>query len=190
MCDHTQSFDMIPYAGSVLRLVTHTQAYAPNACITCRAETCSRIKVRIGSSEPISLMPNDVVVTPDAAHSQGGGDDCDVDELLDEIVAAIRPQAKEAYLTAAQSIFSSGAQRRQKRDALQQNFIGLYHQLCALRKGKPFAGRMMLAAAWSMFCIGAQQRRRRDALHQSRCSVYLQPNAMQKQKAVLFVSAC
>jgi hypothetical protein len=58
-----------------------------------------------------------------------------IDEFLPELVAAIRPQAKEAYQAAARSIFSSGAQRRQKRDALQQTFMVLYHQLCALRKG-------------------------------------------------------
>jgi hypothetical protein len=73
------------------------------------------------------------------SHVQGmlqGVEDDVIEEFLPELVAAIRPQAKEAYQAAARTIFSSGAQRRQKREALQQTFIVLYHQLCALRKGK------------------------------------------------------
>lgn len=70
---------------------------------------------------------------------QSGGDEgkdlVDNDELVSEVVSCVRADAKAAILEAASSVFSSGAQRRAKRDALQAKFVVLYQQLCLFRKG-------------------------------------------------------
>ena len=70
---------------------------------------------------------------------EAGGDDgkdlADNEALVAEVVASVRADAKAAILEAASSVFSSGAQRRAKRDALQAKFVVLYQQLCLFRKG-------------------------------------------------------
>ena len=95
---------------------------------------------------------------------QSGGDEgkdlAENGALVGEVAAAVRAEAKAAIIEAASSVFSSGAQRRAKRDALQVpqksptmrkrallnspansllalqgKFVVLYQQLCLFRKG-------------------------------------------------------
>ena len=70
---------------------------------------------------------------------QSGGDEgkdlAANDALVAEVAVSVRAEARAAIIEAASSVFSSGAQRRAKRDALQGKFLVLYQQLCLFRKG-------------------------------------------------------
>ena len=81
-----------------------------------------------------------------AAAGDEGGALAGNEDFVDEIVGTVRSGARAAMMEAASSLFSSGAQRRAKREALQTKFVGLYQQLCMFRKGVTLFGEDQQAA--------------------------------------------